>query len=45
MQTPQDLATSIEDMPSQSGSVNLSVNYTYSWQGGGNNMDDSRTWD
>lgn len=38
--TPNDIATDVSTIHT-SGSINLSTNFTYSWQ----RMDDSNTWD
>lgn len=42
--TPSDIATDISSSQ-KFGSVNLSTNYTYTFVGQNQRMDDSNTWD
>ena len=46
MLTPLDLATSIDEMPAMTGTLNgVSFNYTYTGFGVNRSMDDANQWD
>ena len=42
---PQGIVSARGEELKDAGKVGASVNYTYSWQGGGTAMDDANSWD